>query len=134
MARIELDSADFERLQKAINGYSGIAEKAINEVFHNEGSQMLQKEILHLMPKSNVKEWKGKLPHAKDSKSLADEKGNLSITIKTSKKYQYLYFPDDGTNTRRHVGEQGFFRRGGEAKQAEIIDLCINRLVNGFEQ
>lgn len=132
--RFELDATELERLQKALKNFPGDTEKAINEVLHEEASPLLQEEIKRLMPVSDVKPWKGKLPHAKQSKSLTDEKGNLFVTVKNSKKYGYLYFPDDGTNTRRHVGNQQFFRRAGEAKQTEIIDRCIKRLVGDIEQ
>ena len=133
MAYFELDAKELDRLQTALKNYPSNAEEAINDVFHNQASPLIQEEINRLMPRSNVKPWKGKLPHAKDSKSLTDLKGNLSITVKSSKKYGYLYFPDDGTNTRRHAGNQQFFWRGAEAKQAEIIDRCVTRLVGDFE-
>lgn len=128
----KMDFWEFERLQNAMKQFPGNTEKEINEVLHNEASPLIQDAIRRLMPVSG-KTWKGKAPAAKTGKSLTDEKGNLFITVKTSKKHQYLYFPNDGTNTRRHVGEQYFFERGGESQQTEIVDRCINRLVTNFE-
>jgi hypothetical protein len=132
-ARFELDAREFERLAQAIKSFPNDAEAAINEVFHGEGSDLLQEAIYRLMPVSG-KHWSGKKPAAKTAKSLTSVKSNLAVTVTTTKKYQYLYFPDDGTSTTRHVGNQQFFRRGGEEKQAEIIDRCIGRLVSGFEK
>lgn len=132
MARFELDSREVDRLFQAMKDFQGDTESAINEVLHKEASPLIQESIQRLMPVSG-KTWKGKSPPAKTSKSLTDEKGNLYVTVKTTKKYQYLYFPDDGTNTRRHVGNQQFFWRGGESQQSEIVDRCVSRLVNDFE-
>lgn len=132
MARFEMDVAEFNRLQQAMKNYQGDTEQAINDVLHNEGSQLIQEGIYRFMPVSG-KTWRGKKPAAKSSKSLTDETSNLTVIIKSAKAYQYLYFPDDGTNTRRHVGDQQFFIRGTEAKQSSVIDLCVNRLINEFE-
>lgn len=134
MAVFRLDTAEFDRLQRAIKNFPVNAEEVITETLHEEAGPILKEEILRLMPRSDVKPWKGKLPHAKDSKSLTDTKGNLSITVRSAKKYQYLYFPDSGENTVRHRGNQQFFMRGGENKQKEIIDRCISRLVGEVEK
>ena len=133
MARFDLDTKEVERLFNTVKNFPGNAEKSINDVFHNDAPPIGSEEIKRLMPVSG-KTWKGKAPAAKTAKSLTDEKANLSFTVKTTGKYHYLYFPDDGTNTRRHVGNQQFFKRGGENKQTEIVDRCINRIVKDFGQ
>lgn len=132
-SNLRIDVSGFERLQQAMKDFQGNTEETINEVLHKEASPLIQDAIRNLMPRSNVKGWKGKLPHAKDSKSLTDEQGNLYVTVKSAKKYGYLYFPDDGTNTKHHVGNQQFFLHGAESQQDEIIDLCVGRLVDDFE-
>lgn len=133
MADFRINVREFDKLQKAMQDFRGNTEATINEVLYNEASPLIQEEIKRLMPVSG-KTWVGKKPAAKTAKSLTDLKGNLSITVITTKAYSYLYFPDDGTNTRRHVGNQQFFRRGGEAAQDDIVDRCIQRLVNEFEK
>jgi hypothetical protein len=133
MARFEMDTKEVERLYNVVKNFPSNAEKSINEVFHNEAPQLVSEEIKRLMPVSG-KTWKGKAPAAKTAKSLTDETKNLAFTVKTTGKYHYLYFPDDGTNTSRHVGNQQFFKRGGENKQTEIVDRCINRIVKDFGQ
>lgn len=133
MADFSIDVREFDKLQKAMQDFQGNTEATINEVLHNEASPLIQEEIKRLMPVSG-KTWAGKKPAAKSAKSLTDLKGNLSITVTTTKNYGYLYFPDDGTNSRRHVGNQQFFKRGGEAAQDDIVDRCIRRLVNEFEK
>lgn len=133
MARFEMDAKEVERLFNTVKNFPGNAEKSINDVFHNDAPPIVSEEIKRLMPESG-KTWKGKAPAAKGAKSLTDETANLSFTVKTTGKYHYLYFPDDGSNTRNHVGNQQFFQRGGEAKQTEIVDRCISRIVTDFNQ
>lgn len=133
MAWFEMDAKEVERLYNTVKNFPGNAEKSINDVFHNEAPKLVSEEIKRLMPVSG-KTWKGKAPAAKTAKSLTEDKGNLSFTVRSNGKYDYLYFPDDGTNTRRHVGNQQFFKRGGENKQTEIVDRCINRIVKDFGQ
>lgn len=137
MARLDLKGEDIYRLQIAMRTFEGDVEKEINEVLHNEAGDILEKEIRRLMPVSNAK-WAGKKKEAKTAKgSLRQEGGNLSITVRTTNSYHYLWFPDDGQNVnnpkRRAAGNQQFFRRAGENKTREILDRCINRLAENLE-
>lgn len=122
---------EFDDLQQAMKNFQGNTEEVINDVLHNEGGQLIEDEVKRLMPMSG-RHWKGKKPAAKNSNSLMQKKDNLSVTVTTKKAYQYLYFPDDGTSTRRHAGNQQFFFKGGESKKDEIIDRCILRLTEDF--
>lgn len=132
MSVFKLNSQDFERLEEAMKNFQGNTENAINNVLHNEGGQLIHDEIKRLMPMSG-KRWKGKKAPAKTSNSLQIVGGNLSVTVRAKKAYQYLYFPDDGSSTRRHAGNQQFFSNSGENQKEEIMNRCINRLVNGLE-
>lgn len=131
-ANFRINVAEVERLQTAMKEYQGNAEDAINDALHNEAGDLIQEQVKRLMPVSG-KSWRGKKPAAKTSQSLQGIPANLAITVTTKKNYQYLYFPDDGTNTRRHVGNQQFFARGGEAATADIVDRCVAKLINKFE-
>ena len=131
MSVLTLNAESFAELEKAMVDYQGNTEKTINDVLHNEASPLIQDAVRRLIPESK-KTWKGKKAAAVDGRSLTDVKENLSVTVKTTKQYQYLYFPDDGTNTRRHVGNQQFFQRGGESQIDEITNRCINRLTENF--
>lgn len=132
MSVFRLDAIQVLRLEEAMKDFIGDTETTINDVLHNEGGQLIHDEIKRLMPMSG-KRWKGKKPPAKTSKSLEIVGGNLSVTVSAKKAYQYLYFPDDGSNTRNHAGNQQFFLNGGENQKEEILNRCINRLVSGFE-
>lgn len=126
MFKIEFSEAD--KLQQAMRDYQGDTENAINDVLHNYAGDRAQVDIYRLMPVSQKRIGK----HAKHSKALQNVLGNLSVTVTTAGKFGYLYFPDDGTNTRRHVGNQRFFERGGEAAMNDIIERCVTRLTNEF--
>lgn len=131
----KLDFSEAEKLQQAMKDFQGGTEDAINDILHNYAGNRAQKDIYAFMPVSDsAKVWAGKAPHAKLSKSLRNVPGNLSITVTTNSKYGYLYFPDDGTSTRRHIGNQRFFERGGEAAIDDIIERCVSRLTNDFEK
>ena len=122
MAILQINQEEFDKLQQAIGEFKGDAERVINEVLHNKGGQLIEEEIRYLMPVSN-RNWRGKKITAKVGKSLAIVGGNLSVTVKATKNYQYLYFSDDGTNTRNHVGNKQFFLHGAENKTEEMKSI-----------
>jgi predicted small lipoprotein YifL len=126
----KIDFSDAEKLQQAMKDYQGDTEEAINDVLHNYAGDRAQEDIIRLMPVSRKKNGS----HAKHSKSLKNVLGNLSVTVTTAGKYGYLYFPDDGTSTRLHAGNQRFFERGGDAAMNDIVERCVTRLTNEFEK
>lgn len=131
-AKFEINLKQFVELQEAAERYGEGAGRVIDDVLHNEGGKLIQEEIMMLLPESG-RTWNGKKAAAKHAQPFTQENGNLSVTVKTKPAYNYLYFPDDGTNTRRHVGYKGqpreFMQKGAENRAAEIIDRCINRLI-----
>lgn len=133
MKQLNIYSSEIVQLQERLKEFEGNAEAVINDVLHNFAGDRAQEEIRRLMPFSG-KTWAGKRSPAKMSKSMMNVNQNLSVTVKTSKNYQYLYFPNDGTNTQRHIGNQQFFEKGGTAIKDEIIDRCIGKLINNFEK
>jgi hypothetical protein len=130
---LRIDASDFDRLQDAIKQFPGNAERTINDVLHNEGGLLIQDSVKRLIPESG-KHWKGKAAPAASSNSLRSTNSNLAVTVRSTKRYQYLYFPDDGSTTRRHVGNQHFFHEGAEAVSDDIVERCIEKLINTFEE
>ena len=132
----ELDARQVETLQRAIQQYSGDAERAINDVLHNEGGKLINDEIMRLLPESG-RTWDGKRAAAKQSKPFTQKNENLAVTVRTVSAYHYLYFPDDGTNTKNHIGYKGrpreFMYKGAENQTGKIIDRCIDRLIKKWE-
>ena len=105
------------------------AESIINEYLHGEGGELIKNKVHELIPESG-RHWKGKRPSAWSTDSLkiiANE--NLAVGVTTTKSYQYLYFPDDGSNTLHHEGNEHFFFAGAEASSEKVGDDIINRLI-----
>ena len=135
MSRVSVDYSSVNRLEQAIQRYAGSSENALNEVLHNQAGNMIAEAIVPLIHPSG-RSWRGKAPSATSTMPFAQKDENLAVTVGTignKKKYQYLYFPDDGSNTFSHAGGQNFMERGAESVQQSIIDLCIARLVDNFE-
>ena len=136
-ARFELNQDQITRLQAAMRQYSGLAGKTVDEVLHKEGGPLIQEEIMRLLPASG-RDWNGKKPAAKSAQPFVQDNGSMSVTIRTKPAYHYLYFPDDGTNTKRHVGYQGkpreFMMKGAENKAAAILDRCVAQLIQKWEE
>ena len=132
MATFDLDVSQHERLQRAMQEYGNQAGRTVDDVLHNEGGKLIQEEIMRLLPESG-RTWKGKRTAAKRAQPFTQKNESLAVTVKTKSPYHYLYFPDDGTNTKRHRGEQQFMYRGAENQTNRIMDLCINRLIEKWE-
>lgn len=45
-----------------------------------------------------------------------------------------LYFPDDGSNTVHHMGNQHFMQHGAENSLGAIADLCAANVINEFNK
>lgn len=136
MAVFEMDRRELDRIHNAAKNFPGVAENSINSVLYTEAAPIIAEEIKMLMPVSGA-HWKGKKKAAKLSNSIKErskERRNLSIVVGTVSDYHYLYFPDDGTNTYRHVGNRRFFERGGKASSQEIVDRCVARIIGDFEE
>lgn len=133
MARLDLEAKDIEALCSAIKSYQGDAERVVNITLHEKAGQLINDEIIKLLPTSG-RNWKGKKKAAKSSKPFTQENENLAVTIRTKPAYHYLYFPDDGSNTKRHAGGLDFMKRGAENKQKQIVDTIIDNLITKFEE
>lgn len=137
MARFELEeSSEFECLEKAMKEYAGNVEETVNGVLWEKAGKLINDEIMKLLPVSGRTWSGGKNPHtkgAKFSKPFYQANPNLAVIINSKSKFDYLYFPDDGSSTLRHAGLQDFMFRGVKNQESRIIDLIIDSLVSNFE-
>lgn len=131
MANFELDYSDLDRLHDAMGEYAGKAGDVVNDILHGEGAELIKDRIMGLLPASG-RTWKGKRAAASSTMPFKHEAETLAVTVKSKPAYNYLYFPDDGSNTVRHAGNQQFMKEGGESAAGDIIDLCIAKLVDDF--
>lgn len=132
MAKFDLEYDDLDRLHEAMSEYAGKAGEVVNDVLHGEGAEIIKDRIMNLLPASG-RSWKGKRAAASSTMPFRHESETLAVTVKSKTAYNYLYFPDDGSNTIHHAGNQQFMREGGESAATDIIDICIAKLVDDFQ-
>jgi hypothetical protein len=126
----DVDVSKVEQLTEAIKQFQDEAETKINTYLHGEGYRRFEQAIHNAMPVSG-RSWNGKRAAAKTSRSVQDkDKGeNLAVTLHSTTVYGYLYFPDDGSNTKHHYGGQHFFEKGVENETTQAINDMIDILM-----
>lgn len=131
-AVLSLDDEGFASLLDAMKQYGENAADVVTAVIHDAGDD-IYKEIDPLINPSGRK-FKGHSSGAKGSKwQHYDTREPLEISVSTTSKRHYLYFPDDGSNTKHHYGDQQFMLRGAQAAAPGILEKGINALVRNFE-
>lgn len=130
---LSIDIDELDQVSDFIKQYPGKAQGIVTKVLYNEGAEEIKKDIALLLPSSG-RHWKKKAAPAKAVMpgKFSQKNDPASITISAKGKYGYLYFPDDGSNSRRHAGNQHFMQRGAENASSKVIELCIGKLVDGF--
>ncbi len=125
-----LDASDVDQLQEIMEQYGESAERVINDVLHGEGAEEIKRQIARILPASG-RHWAGKAAPARSAmpRKFDQDEDLLSVTIAARGRYNYLYFPDDGSNTRKHAGNQQFMLRGAERATEDIIEMCLGRLM-----
>ena len=132
MALFELDFDEVEFLQQKMEEYGTGAQRIINDVLHGEGGRKVKDQIHMLIPSSG-RQWRGKRAPAASADSLQQVNNEmLAVTIKSKTAYNYLYFPDDGSNTQRHAGGQQFFQHGAEEAADSVVEMCLGKLTENF--
>lgn len=127
MGIFKTDFSELNELERYIGEYGDKARRSINDVLHADAPPVVKKNIIPLIHDSGRK-WRGKISPASRSQPFREEMGNLSLTIKSRPAYGYLYFPDDGSNTRKHAGNQQFMKRGGDESINRIVEMCIKKM------
>lgn len=130
---LKMDVQSIDEVLEYAEQFGDNSLKVINDTLHNEVGDIARPQIQNLIPMSG-RTWSGKRAAARSANPFAadDVSQMLAVTIHTTPYYHYLYFPDDGTNTVRHAGNQQFFKRGGENAMPQIIELCLGRLAEEF--
>lgn len=109
------------------------AEKIINTYLSSDGALEIQDEIHKLLPVSG-RTWNGKPAGAKATQPFNHKMvGNLAVAVNAKKTYQYLYFPNDGSNTLKHCGNQQFMLFGGENATETITKELKEQLIKALE-
>ena len=127
----EFDASELDDLQKIMDDYGEQGIRTINDVLHGEGEKVIEGKI-HLLLPSSGRSWKGKKAPAKSAQPFTHDDDMLSVTVVSRGYYHYLYFPDDGSNTKKHAGNQQFMLHGAEDSASDIIDICMGKLLENF--
>lgn len=135
MSSFYLDVREFERVTEAVKKFSDGAEakRIINDYLHKEGGEILKENIRKILPVSG-RTWKGKKTAASRTDPFVIKEANLAVIVKTKGAYHYLYFPDDGSNTQHHHGNQQFMFHGAEDSEEKIVNEVIDKLVERLEE
>lgn len=123
-----VDYAAFVELAAAMESFPERSERAVNEVLATTGAEEIARSIDALIPVSG-RRFKGHSGPARGSKWQRIVPANLSVTVTTVRKRSYLYFPDDGSNTRRHTGGQAFFFRGAQAASTAVVEQITSKII-----
>jgi len=128
-----VEGEDFDLLAAAMADYGEGAADVVSEVVHGSGD-IIRDQIDPLIPTSG-RTFKGHRSGARGSQWQRYDTGEtLAITVATTSARRYLYFPDDGSNTKRHAGNQQFMMRGAEAAAPMILEKGIDALIESFER
>lgn len=131
--RLYMDDSAIDLIVETLKNAGKNAEDAINEVMHNEAGPIIYEKVNPLIHPSGRK-FRGHTKSARVSNwPRYDTNENLTITVGTKSKWHYLYFPDDGSSTYNHAGNQQFFFRGGQAAIPEIVDRCLAAAIKDLE-
>lgn len=134
MSGFALDVDSVRDLEVRVRAYGDGAEDVVNGVIHKEAGPLIYGRINPLIHPSG-RRFKGHTASARASKwPVYRTNENLAVTVTTTSKFRYLYFPDDGGKTRNHAGGQHFMLRGAQAAAPSVMERCVAALTREWEQ
>lgn len=134
MSGFRLDAGAARELEDRVRAFGDGAEDVVNGVIHEEAGPLIYGRINSLIHPSG-RRFKGHTASALKSKwPVYRTNENLAVTVTTTAKFRYLYFPDDGEKTRNHAGGQHFMLRGAQAAAPTIMERCVAALTREWEQ
>ena len=125
MITFELTAEDIYILAETIQNFQKGAEGKITKYLHGEGYEIFADYIQYIIPVSDRNK-----KHARNYNALRDryKDSKLAVTVGTKPQYGYLYFPDDGSNTVQHAGQQHFFMAGIDYGKEEVINGILDAI------
>lgn len=130
---LSLDCSGVDSLVEIFENFGTEGKRTINDVLHGEGAKEIKDEIARILPVSG-RTWKKKKAAASIAMpgKFAQDNDILAVSIAARGNYGYLYFPDDGSSTKKHIGNQQFMDRGAQNATGKIIEICLSRLTDKF--
>lgn len=128
-----IDAQQLDRISASIATFGEGADDAITDGLRESGPDIYERINSLIHPSG--RRFKG---HSASAAASAwpryIQAQHLAITVAAKPKFGYLYFPDDGGNTRRHAGHQRFFERGAELARPRVVERCLARLENKWKE
>lgn len=129
---LKLDYSEIEALQQVLENFGENGPKVVNTVLHSSAIPIIENNIQMLLPSSG-RSWVGKKAAASSTNPFRNDTSELlAVTVRSKTQYNYLYFPDDGSNTEHHKGNQHFMQRGADNSVNRIAQLCTARLLENL--
>lgn len=130
-----IDYQELDKIENLFNEFPDTAKAAVNNILHSDiAVDMVEDNIQTLLPSSG-RHWKGKGAAAASTQPFRKGPNELlTLIVRSKTKYNYLYFPDDGSNTVHHMGNQHFMQHGAENSLGAIADLCAANVINEFNK
>lgn len=134
MARVSVKFDGVEQLGQRIADFGEGAGQIIQGVYEDFAAKEIKENIIPLIHPSG-RTFKG---HRQGARSAGPEKvfkhsvKELSLVVSTNRPFGYLYFPDDGSTTSSHQGNQHFMDRGLQRSVDGIIERCVAALTKDF--
>lgn len=132
-----VDLSGVERLAESIQKYGEEAQLVITKYLAEDAVDVIGPAITRLLPVSG-RTFQG---HHRGAKAAGYQATFMStaatvdsVIVRSKVAFNYLYFPDDGSNTHHHAGKQHFMVRGAQAAAPQILDDICSRLVEKFEE
>ncbi|MBP1045270.1 hypothetical protein I6N96_03200 [Enterococcus sp. BWM-S5] len=123
-----VDLVDMDRLTEAMKKIPDHSERVINQTLQTKVEKTADTEIITKMPLSEMKKRLKGHAHAKESRSLNTKHENLGFTIRPTKKFNYLKYPDLAIGTSWNNEPQEFMRKGMEQKVPAITEVLQQAL------
>lgn len=128
-----VDAGELDQLAEAMQQFGEGSGQIVDEVLHGEGAEEIKQRIAALLPASG-RTWRGKAAPARAAMPgrFSQDNGSGEVTIAARGRYGYLYFPDDGSSTEHHAGNQQFMQKGAASAADKVIELCLGKLVEAL--
>lgn len=134
MTSLSVEYNGAEQLQEKMERFGKGAGQVIQGVYNEFAAKEIKQNILPLVHSSG-RVFRG---HRQGAKAAGPEKvfthqvKDLSLVVRTNGKFGYLYFPDDGSTSRKHAGQQHFMQKGLDRSTDTIIERCLAALTEDF--
>lgn len=129
----QIKQDDIIRLQEAMVRFGNESESTINDYLMGIGANMGIRSIISQLPTSG-RTWKGKGKSAKSGNPFQSDFVNLGFSIRSKKKYNYLYFPDQAAGTSSGNSPLEFMDRGLDKVYNNIVDGLLKSLQIKIEE